>query len=276
MRQDAAAPPDGPRGEPAWRAVSDGERRQVTVVAFSSLGAYAFCLYALGPIITLLRDELGLSDAMASLHSALWAAGTIATGLLYPSDSAHRRWTAGLRLDDRGRPVDKTAGPGDHPRGLARSYEGRSIVRGVFPAQKPVQILRHLGTMRLDSGEERTRLVVRLPAGPASQPRAASGVGCGDAGEYGQGSSNARPGNIRGFLEDQGRSRDKRLRLHETGQRIPPVAGLRPGCHPGHQATPRSARRSPLITISSCSHRATIGSFALRSRRSSAAETPIT
>lgn len=58
-------------------------RDRVTVLAYGVLGSYAFCLYGLGPELAFLRDELHLSYTQASLHSTVWAAGTILTGLLF-------------------------------------------------------------------------------------------------------------------------------------------------------------------------------------------------
>ncbi len=59
------------------------DRRGVSVLSFGALGAYAYCLYALGPVLALLRADLHMSYTLASLHTSLWAAGTIATGLTY-------------------------------------------------------------------------------------------------------------------------------------------------------------------------------------------------
>jgi MFS family permease len=53
------------------------------VLAYAALAIYSFCLYALGPTLTFLRDELRLSYTLTSLHSSLWAAGTVVTGLVF-------------------------------------------------------------------------------------------------------------------------------------------------------------------------------------------------
>jgi MFS family permease len=42
-----------------------------------------FCLDGLGPILVFLHDELRLSYTLTSLHSALWAAGTVLSGLVF-------------------------------------------------------------------------------------------------------------------------------------------------------------------------------------------------
>lgn len=58
-------------------------RDPVTVLAYSALAAYALVLYGLGPQLAFLRDELHLSYSVTSLHSVLFAAGAVVTGLLF-------------------------------------------------------------------------------------------------------------------------------------------------------------------------------------------------
>lgn len=61
-----------------------GFRRDgTTLLAYAALATYTFCLYALGPMLTYLREELQLSYTLTSLHSALWAGGTVVTGLAF-------------------------------------------------------------------------------------------------------------------------------------------------------------------------------------------------
>ena len=55
-------------------------RDRVTVLSYASLGTYAYCLYGLGPLLVLLRNDLNLSYALMSLHSAVFAAGALVTG----------------------------------------------------------------------------------------------------------------------------------------------------------------------------------------------------
>lgn len=64
-------------------------RDALTLLGYSTLGAYAFWLYALGPALTLLRHQLHLSYSLTSLHSTLWAGGAVLVGLLF--DGAVRR-----------------------------------------------------------------------------------------------------------------------------------------------------------------------------------------
>jgi MFS family permease len=58
-------------------------RDRTTWLAYAALASYTFCLYALGPMLAFLRDELHLSYTVTSLHSSLWAAGTVVTGLSF-------------------------------------------------------------------------------------------------------------------------------------------------------------------------------------------------
>ncbi len=54
-----------------------------TVVSYGALGAYAFCLYAFGPVLALLRSELHFSYTLISIHTSLWAAGAVLVGLTF-------------------------------------------------------------------------------------------------------------------------------------------------------------------------------------------------
>lgn len=54
-----------------------------TVVSYGALGAYAFCLYAFGPALALLRSELHFSYTLISIHTSLWAAGAVLVGLTF-------------------------------------------------------------------------------------------------------------------------------------------------------------------------------------------------
>jgi predicted MFS family arabinose efflux permease len=64
-------------------------RDRLTWLGYISLSAYAFCLYALGPVTSFLRQELHLSYTLTSWHSALWALAAVATGLSF--DALTRR-----------------------------------------------------------------------------------------------------------------------------------------------------------------------------------------
>lgn len=56
-------------------------RDGATVLSYAALGCYTFWLYAFGPAVTLLRDELGFSYTLLGLYSVLWSAGAALAGL---------------------------------------------------------------------------------------------------------------------------------------------------------------------------------------------------
>ncbi|MFJ9841372.1 MFS transporter [Kitasatospora sp. NPDC101155] len=66
-------------GHPAPAFVRD----RLTATAYSGLAVYAYLLYALGPLLPLLRRDLHLSYLLMSLHSTAFAAGAILTNLLF-------------------------------------------------------------------------------------------------------------------------------------------------------------------------------------------------
>jgi fucose permease len=57
-------------------------RDQVTWLAYGMLGLYNYLLSGLGPLMPSLREELGLSYTVASLHFSAFAVGMILAGLL--------------------------------------------------------------------------------------------------------------------------------------------------------------------------------------------------
>src|SRR5215212_1204738 len=87
---------DDPRG-PAFH------RDELTWLAFGMLGFYNYLLSGLGPLMPSLREELGLSYTIASLHFSAFAVGMILAGLV--GDRLVRRygrrtvfWTGALGL----------------------------------------------------------------------------------------------------------------------------------------------------------------------------------
>lgn len=56
-------------------------RDRGTWLAYALLAVYGYCLNGLGPITPFLKDELGLSYTVASLHFTAFAAGILAVGL---------------------------------------------------------------------------------------------------------------------------------------------------------------------------------------------------
>ncbi|MEX2971588.1 sugar MFS transporter [Streptomyces sp. C184] len=58
-------------------------RDRITALGYTSLAAYAYCLYALAPFLTLLRRDLDFSYLVMSLHSTTFAAGSVLSGLFF-------------------------------------------------------------------------------------------------------------------------------------------------------------------------------------------------
>jgi MFS family permease len=58
-------------------------RGGATLLAFGGLGVYAYALYALGPVLTLLRRDMDLSYALMSVHATAFAAGVLVPGLFF-------------------------------------------------------------------------------------------------------------------------------------------------------------------------------------------------
>jgi hypothetical protein len=55
----------------------------MTVLCYGVTACYAYCLYGLGPILAFLKAGLHLSYTVTTLHSVLWSAGAMITGLAY-------------------------------------------------------------------------------------------------------------------------------------------------------------------------------------------------
>jgi fucose permease len=58
------------------------ERDELTRLAYLMLGVWGFLLYALGPALPALREQLGVSRATVSLHTTLIAIGAITVGVV--------------------------------------------------------------------------------------------------------------------------------------------------------------------------------------------------
>ena len=56
-------------------------RDRLTWLAYISLSTYAFYIYALGPVVAFLHQELHLTYTLTSLHSTLWSVGSVLAGL---------------------------------------------------------------------------------------------------------------------------------------------------------------------------------------------------
>jgi MFS family permease len=57
-------------------------RDELTWLAFGMLGFYNYLLSGLGPLMPSLREDLGLSYTIASLHFSAFAVGMILAGLI--------------------------------------------------------------------------------------------------------------------------------------------------------------------------------------------------
>jgi len=55
----------------------------VTWLAYVALAAYAFYVYALGPVLAFLHKELHLTFTLTSLHSTIWSIGAAGAGLTF-------------------------------------------------------------------------------------------------------------------------------------------------------------------------------------------------
>lgn len=76
---DPSAPVPAARPSPPPSFVRDGP----TVLSYAALGCYTFWLYAFGPAVTLLRDELGFSYTLLGLYSVLWSVGAALAGATF-------------------------------------------------------------------------------------------------------------------------------------------------------------------------------------------------
>ncbi|HZM78154.1 MAG TPA: MFS transporter [Candidatus Limnocylindrales bacterium] len=64
--------------------VSKLARTPVTWLTYIQLGLYCYYLYAFGPVVALLRDEQGVSNTLASLHTTTMALGAMGGGWVFP------------------------------------------------------------------------------------------------------------------------------------------------------------------------------------------------
>ena len=56
-----------------------------TWLGYGAISSYAFWLYAFGPALALLRAELHFSYAVLGTYSAVWAAGAVLAGMMFPA-----------------------------------------------------------------------------------------------------------------------------------------------------------------------------------------------
>ncbi|WP_459642561.1 MFS transporter [Kineococcus sp. NUM-3379] len=60
-----------------------------TVLSYAALGCFTFWLYAFGPAVTLLREELRFSYTLLGLYSVSWSVGAVLTGLGFAWAARH-------------------------------------------------------------------------------------------------------------------------------------------------------------------------------------------
>jgi len=58
-------------------------RDRLTWLSYAQLGTYGFFLYGFGPSVPLLRDDLGVSNAVSGLHGTALATGAVLAGLTF-------------------------------------------------------------------------------------------------------------------------------------------------------------------------------------------------
>jgi cyanate permease len=84
-------------GKPAEPPESDAFVRDApTVLSYAMLGCFTFWLYAFGPAVTLLRDELGFSYSVLGLYEVFWSGGAALAGAGFAL--AARRLSRGVLL----------------------------------------------------------------------------------------------------------------------------------------------------------------------------------
>jgi len=64
-------------------------RDPATVLGYATLACFTFWLYAFGPALSLLRQELGFSYTLLGFYSALWSLGSVAAGAGFARAAAH-------------------------------------------------------------------------------------------------------------------------------------------------------------------------------------------
>lgn len=60
------------------------DRDRLTLLVYGQLGLWGYFLFAFGPVVPILRDELSISNTVAGLHVTMISAGSIVAASLYP------------------------------------------------------------------------------------------------------------------------------------------------------------------------------------------------
>lgn len=74
------SPPDATASSPTEERF---ERDTPTLLSYALLGCFTFWLYAFGPAVTLLRDELGFSYSVLGLYEVFWSGGAALAGAAF-------------------------------------------------------------------------------------------------------------------------------------------------------------------------------------------------
>jgi MFS family permease len=74
------------------------DRDRLTRLTYAQLGTYGYFLYGFGPSVPLLRDDLGVSNAVGGLHGTALATGSVLAGLSFARLVARLGRAAVLRL----------------------------------------------------------------------------------------------------------------------------------------------------------------------------------
>ncbi len=61
-----------------------GERDRLTLLVYCQLGLWGYFLFGFGPVVPMLRDDLGISNTVAGLHATMLSAGSVTAASLYP------------------------------------------------------------------------------------------------------------------------------------------------------------------------------------------------
>jgi predicted MFS family arabinose efflux permease len=77
---EASARPSRSTGSPEPTGTDEFVRDAPTLLCYAALGCWTFWLYAFGPAVTLLREELGFSYTLLGLYQVLLAVGAALTG----------------------------------------------------------------------------------------------------------------------------------------------------------------------------------------------------
>ncbi|WP_019874903.1 MFS transporter [Sporichthya polymorpha] len=64
-------------------------RDRLTLLVYGQLGLWGYFLFGFGPVVPMLRDELDVSNTVASLHATMISVGSILASLLYPLLARH-------------------------------------------------------------------------------------------------------------------------------------------------------------------------------------------